>query len=100
MQKTRLTIIGRISCVLFAVLLLFSICFEVLESDHQCSGEDCPICKVIQIVRQNIKLFGLILATVAVCSGKLEWKRSVSASFESHSDMANTLFIQKTRLND
>lgn len=100
MQETRLTFIRRILCILFAMLMIFSVCFEVLESGHECSGEDCLTCSIIQILVQNIKLLGLVFAALAICSRKISRKRNGFVCLKNQFDMANTLLVQKTRLND
>ncbi|MBR1405076.1 MAG: hypothetical protein IJ558_12970 [Treponema sp.] len=42
-----------------AFVLLASLCLSVFfahaEFDHDCTGEDCPICAVIQIARTNLQ---------------------------------------------
>lgn len=37
-----------LACVL-ALILLFSVFFIVLEADHDCAGEDCAVCAVLNV---------------------------------------------------
>ena len=49
---------GKVSLWL-ALLLLASLCLSAFflhaDFDHDCSGEDCPVCAVIQIARTNFQ---------------------------------------------
>lgn len=40
------------------VALLFSAFFMTAETDHRCTGEDCPICACIHQCSQNIRQIG------------------------------------------
>ena len=43
--------------VLAAMLagMLLSACFIAAEADHDCSGEDCPVCVFLTLCEQNIR---------------------------------------------
>ena len=51
---------GLLSAFLVAVLL-FSSAFVASESDHDCSGRDCPICLELQNCVANFQLLGSAL---------------------------------------
>ena len=38
-----------IICALLLGLMLFSLCFTAAEADHDCHGEDCHICEILEI---------------------------------------------------
>ena len=42
---------------LMLALILFSSFYIAAESDHDCCGEDCPVCSCIQICEDNLRLF-------------------------------------------
>ena len=46
----------RRTAVLFVVLTVFIIIgssvYEMAESEHECSGEDCPICLILHAVKE------------------------------------------------
>lgn len=54
--------------VLFVFVLLFSHLFVIAEADHECSGEDCPICEILAVVSCTIKELALIGAVAIVCA--------------------------------
>ena len=52
-------IVAGIAAFAVLFLVLFSAFFICVEADHDCSGEDCPVCACIQmcetIIRQMIE---------------------------------------------
>lgn len=89
------------------VVLLFTFASSVLvahELHHYCkheiSGGDCPVCLVVQICEQNLKLLALAFAAfhlfVAFCGfKKVDFHLSRKSVFNT-----STLVSQKIRLND
>ena len=59
-MKTRRAIVIVIS-LLFIFILLFSHLFILAEADHDCSGEDCPICQIITIAEKTLQGFSLLI---------------------------------------
>lgn len=61
---------NRIIALLLAVIVLFimasSLVIVAAEADHECCGEDCPICEIIAICENNIKGLSLILVFVSL----------------------------------
>lgn len=54
--------------ILFVFVMLFSHIFVIAEADHECTGEDCPICEIIAIVSDTIKGLSLIGSAVVICA--------------------------------
>ena len=47
-----------ISCflaALFVLVMLSSLVFIVLEAEHDCTGEDCPVCYQINVCERTLK---------------------------------------------
>lgn len=62
---------SRVLAILFAVLfvctMLTSVLFLAFEADHDCSGEDCPVCAQIAACQNLLKtLFGAACGLLAV----------------------------------
>ena len=54
-------------CVIFVLSLIFSYVFIVKEADHDCSGEDCEICQLIDFcLDQIIKCVPLIVVAATI----------------------------------
>ncbi|MCR5422021.1 MAG: hypothetical protein K6E74_00075 [Bacilli bacterium] len=47
--------------VLFVATILFSRVFIILEANHDCKGEDCPICEAIANVYEETKELPLMI---------------------------------------
>ena len=46
-------------CVLLLAVLTVSSAFILLEHDHDCTGDDCPICLAIHQAKKNMTSLGL-----------------------------------------
>lgn len=56
-------ILAAALCVCIAAFLVLSFAYEIKEANHDCTGNDCPICAHIQIIENTRQL--LSLAVVA-----------------------------------
>ena len=80
-------------------LTVFSISFSAAERFHECHGDDCSICQLLQITEQNIKLLSLALF-FAVAVGGARFKNFEGVSILCGPSLkSNTLVSQKIRLN-
>ena len=56
----------RLSSFLLLLLVFFilvaSVCFVLHESHHECERDDCQVCRLIVICRDNLKSFALTLS--------------------------------------
>ena len=51
--------------LLLVFVLLASQFFVIVEADHDCSGEDCPVCRFLAIVENTLKKFSLAICVMA-----------------------------------
>ena len=70
-QDARKTAMTAVSVLMLGVVL-FSACFIIIEADHDCSGEQCPVCAAIRLCECTLRLIvggtvTRILAPAAVC---------------------------------
>ena len=56
----------RLLAAVLAVVMLFSAVYIAVEADHDCSGDDCAICRQISICENLLKSLGLAGAAAAV----------------------------------
>jgi hypothetical protein len=60
----------RLIATFVAVLILFSLFFSIyfvaLKTNHECTGEDCPICHEIQSCLQTIRTLIVTIPATAV----------------------------------
>lgn len=86
-------------CVTFIFVTFFSILFIVEESDHDCRGENCPVCACIYQAEQTLKQIGTGVAEAAVPALITEQFALASACVVLIVPFT-TLVKQKVRLND
>jgi hypothetical protein len=87
-------------CIGLALVLLVSTAFIIHEADHDCDGEDCPICRMIAVNLRLLRTAGLaallltaFFSLLSVCV--------VSCRQDRHARLcAGTLVSWKIRLND
>ena len=87
-------------CIGLILVLSVSVAFIACEADHDCCGEDCPICRTIASNISLLRTLGLAALAVlysffllSVRPARRRWERY--ASFFS-----GTLVSWKIRLND
>ena len=51
-------------CFAFISFTLFTVLFIVKESNHNCTGADCPICLAIQHAEQTLKQIGTAMENI------------------------------------
>ncbi len=85
--------------VLFAIVVLFSHIFTAAEADHDCSGEDCPVCQVVAAVENAFK--GLSAAKVSDSSAfVLFFAAVVLVLFAADEVLRSTLITLKVKLSN
>lgn len=67
MQNTNKSkkIIFSLTCLL---LIIFSLFFVLVETNHKCEGHDCLICYVIHLSENNIKLVKILFKAIIAFS--------------------------------
>ena len=56
----------RLLAAVLAVVMLSSAVYLAVEADHDCSGDDCAICRQISICENLLKSLGLAGAAAAI----------------------------------
>ena len=56
----------RLLAAVLAVVMLSSAVYIAVEADHDCSGDDCAICRQISICENLLKSLGLAGAAAAI----------------------------------
>ena len=94
----RKSIVG-IFAILLLLLTIFSSVYIIVESEHKCEGEGCPICHMIEVCEEILYSIGNTLSfcvTVAFMSSISKFL----LSFKSNNSFRRTLFDLKVRLNN
>lgn len=100
MQKIKRNTARAVLFAFLAAFTLFSLFFIIIEADHDCCGENCPVCLIIQFSQRNIQLLRLILCSAVVLFASFS-KQPKSFFRIPHIYIEQfSLFSQKTRIND
>lgn len=62
----KLCFITRLLATVLAVVMLSSAVYLAVEANHDCSGDDCAICRQISICENLLKSLGLAGAAAAI----------------------------------
>ena len=62
----KLCFMTRLLAAVLAVVMLSSAVYLAVEANHDCSGEDCAICRQISICENLLKTLGLAGAAAAI----------------------------------
>ena len=87
-------------CIGLVLVLLVSSAFLIREADHDCCGEDCPICRTIALTTLLMRALCLIAAA------RLMWSVLAVSRFAFHIPGSVRLHAEgtpvsrKTRIND
>ena len=57
-------ILVAIMSAVMIISIIISVLFLVHETNHDCTGEDCPICAMMEIVSNNLESMGVGMAVV------------------------------------
>lgn len=98
MNKSK-KIIACVVTLMILSLLLFSSILIIKNIDHDCLGDDCPICHFIHDIEHVLKNLD---------NGKAVWSSSLFKilfyfnliTFISYSVLKRTLILEKVRLNN
>lgn len=98
MHTTKNKTLALTICVIFVMSILFSMLFVVKGADHDCSGENCPICACISLAKQTLKQLGSV--SVAAAGMMVCFSLILAFIGTSLTVPCATLISQKVRLND
>jgi len=62
----KLCFMTRLLAAVLAAVMLSSAIYLAVEADHDCSGDDCAICRQISICENLLKTLGLAGAAAAI----------------------------------
>jgi len=61
--------IALLLALLVILALLLTVAYSLMESEHQCTGEDCPVCLQIVLLHTLVRQLALLgLFVYALCS--------------------------------
>ncbi len=97
---SKLNRLRAVFAAVFILLTVFSVFFAAAEAGHDCSGDACPICFVIQVAEQNAKLLSLALCAAGSFFARRYFALKLSFKNSYQTFFNNSLISLKTRLNN
>lgn len=94
---------NRIRLALSLLLIAFTVStlfYTAHEMHHECSGDDCPICYIIQNSLHSLKLFSLALTFFFIYRIFKNTRKNKSIIFAKSVLESTNLVSQKIRLNN
>lgn len=64
-MKKRSRFFASLAFLLIVFVLFASLYFILHEAHHDCSGVDCPVCRLIAVCRDTLKGFALVAILLA-----------------------------------
>ena len=61
-NSTIIKIAAAITALSLSLVIILAGIFFVLEADHECEGENCPVCECIENCRATLKQIGTAVA--------------------------------------
>ena len=86
----KLCFMTRLLAAVLAVVMLSSAIYIAVEANHDCSGEDCAICRQISICENLLKSLGLAGAAAAISAA---FTYTVSRAILPCTEMNGTLTL-------
>mgnify|MGYP006918868324 FL=1 len=99
MNNRKMRLISGIVCTMLIVVMFVSLFYIVKEENHQCTGEDCPVCACIHQAEQILRNLGTGLV-VAVCVSFTVTGGMPVVSGYCSTVRCSSLVAQKVRMND
>lgn len=86
-------------CIGIVAVVLLSMAFVAVESDHQCTGPDCPVCASLQAVTEGMNQLGLGLTVLAAAAASI-CVMTCSRIRTAQGNSCGTPVDRKVRMND
>ena len=101
-MSRRRHVIAMALCVAMMLAMFVSSAYIAHEAAHHhvCSGEKCPICRLIAQIEQVCRGFGLILLALLLICFALAVRRDGYAIPSGNLSASGTLVSRKIRLNN
>ncbi|WP_191014669.1 hypothetical protein [Treponema zioleckii] len=98
MQKNRTKFLSAFLAFILFFSFLLSVCASSHHIEHECSGEDCPVCAIVQIANSNIH--NLLFKTFNVAQVQSFPLSLISFTFVTVFFVLSTPVTKKIKLNN
>ena len=98
-MNTRKRACALLLCIGFILVLSVSSAFLIHEADHDCCGEDCPICKTVAMTTALLRALCLVVTAVQLFAASAVLS-ALKAPERDRVHAAGTPVSWKIRLNN
>lgn len=95
----KIRIMAAVMCFALMFVMFISSAYIIKEADHDCTGENCPVCHEIQVCRQILSTVGTAVVAAAVFVSTLVVLTALPA-VHLRETVAVTLISLKVKLSD
>ena len=99
MMNRKKSLLTSILCGIFVAVLVVSGALIATHLQHDCPGENCPVCAAISTWEQLLRGMALV-AVLGSVSLLIRCASGISASVRLHGAPAHTLVTLKVKLSD
>ena len=99
MNNRKMRLLSGIVCTMLIVVMFVSLFYIVKEENHQCTGEDCPVCACIHQAEQTLRNLGTGLVVAVRVSFTVTGGMPGGSGYCS-TVRCSSLVAQKVRMND
>ena len=92
--------LALLTAIAVAIVILFSITFIALELDHDCVGDNCPICQQLSICNNTLHLLSAAIILAALVLAILAASYFYFAPITACILRRETLVSRKVKLSD
>ncbi len=87
-------------CVVIVLAILVSSAYIIHEAGHDCTGDDCTVCRTIYFNSQLLRVFGAVLFALFFLRGISGGERARHNTRGAYMPLSRTPVSWKIRLNN
>lgn len=81
-------------------VLFFSVLYIAEEAHHDCTGDNCPICRELEICAQTLSLLSAATTAAVLSVAVFRTVSEITYNISDSRQGSSTLVGQKIRMND
>ena len=61
-------LLAVITALIVVFALLYSVAYPAFNAEHNCSGDECSVCLIINLCENTVKLLSAVIAVFLLCT--------------------------------
>lgn len=100
MQKSEINKFRSFFATVFLIFAISSVFYTSLEANHNCCNDNCPVCQIINLTKQNLKLTLLVIAAATIVISHPNTATKINSNHVDSTEKIHSLINLKIRIND